>query len=149
MGGQGSLCQEGGGQGFRPRRVSPEPPEGALELPTPGRTRGHSCFWGLREQGVTGPQTKDPGPLAWAPLNPPGLFHSHLPLLSAAISPFGCRAGRDPALGTAISRFSRAVHGPPTTQTNRRPRLSPHPSHWLRRTLRLRLRSRLDAPAPP
>lgn len=63
---------------------------------------------------------------------------THLRPLSAAISAFRCKAGREPALGAAIYRFSRAVRAPPTIQTNRKPSRPLHPSPVRQRTTRLR-----------
>lgn len=76
---------------------------------------------------------------------------THLRPLSAVISPSTGGAGREPAIGVAISRFSRAVLAPPTTQTNQKPPRPLHPSPVWRPTTRLRplLAPPLDESAPP
>lgn len=91
-----------------------------------------------------------PGP-HYGPL---GSSLTHRRPLSAAICPFRGRAGREPAIGVAISRFSRAMHAPPTMQTNRKPPSPLHPSPDWRPTARLRPTSlgpapRRGRPAPP
>lgn len=76
---------------------------------------------------------------------------THLRRRSAVISPFTGRAGREPAIGVAISRFSRAALAPPTTQTNQKAPRPRHPSPVWRPTTRLRplLAPPLDESAPP
>ena len=79
-------------------------------------------------------RTPLPGPHE-GPMRP---YLTHLRPLSAAISTLRCKAGREPALGAAIYRFSRAVRAPSTIQINPKRSRSLHPSPVRRRATRLR-----------
>lgn len=89
------------------------------------------------------PETSVP-PLG--PTKDPRTLPTHLRPLSAAICSFGWRADREPALGAAISRFSRAMRAAPRAQTHREPAGPQHPSPVRRRATRLRSASPSSAP---
>lgn len=82
------------------------------------------------------------------PTKDPRTLPTHLRPLSAAICSFGWRGYWKPALGAAISHFSRAVRAPPTAQTNPEPGPQ-HPSPVLLRATRLRTASSSSTPRPP
>lgn len=106
-----------------------------------GRTRP---LPGMPRAGDAGAMIRTPLPRPHeGPLRP---SFTHRRPLSAAISAFRCRAGREAVLGAAIYRFSRAVREPPTIQTNRKPWRPLHPSPVRQRTLRLRIASPSSTP---
>lgn len=135
----GSLCS----RGTRPRRgpLDREPLGGASRPPGLPASAGNASkaasrlFKGRGREGHTlGTPISLPEP-HYGPLGPSA---THLRPLSVVIRSFCWKAGRELAIGVAISRFSRAMSGPPTTQTNREPPRPRHPSPGGRSTTRLR-----------
>lgn len=118
------------------RPARPGAPWGRIPASGPRQeTRASRLFKGRGLQGHTlGTPISLPGPHC-GPLGPSA---THLRPLSVVIRSFCWKAGRELAIGVAISRFSRAVSGPPTTQTHREPPRPRHPSPVRRSTTRLR-----------